>query len=560
LIELGVRTDALKIARPRAFTLNFLDAIVFEICVRERFVKKNHSLTYALFVIVTASLAGGLWGNRVQATSKTSEDVSDLLKTYSQVVSIAEENYADKVDSQKTIYDSIRGMLKTLDPHSNFFDPKSFAQFREDQRGNFYGLGITIAIRNTKPTVISPIPGTPAYRLGIRSGDVIAKIERVSTDGMAIQDVVEKLRGPKGTTVNISVQREGIAELLEFAIVRDEIPHYSIPFTFFIRPKIGYIRIDTFTETTEKEIADSLKKLGNDMEGLILDLRGNPGGYLQAAIAVADKFLKSGQSVLVTKGRLASANHQYPAPRGTDSSKFPMVVLINSGSASASEIVAGAIQDHDRGLILGETSFGKGLVQTVFPLSQGAGVSLTTAKWYTPSGRLIQRDYAHKSFYDYYYNKGKDTQPTEIKTTDSGREVYGGGGITPDIKMEIPKPNRFQTLLLSKSTFFQFVRGYNAAHLTYDKEFRTEEPLLSEFRTFLATKNIEFEEADFAANLDFIKRQIRYEYVLAHTGQEEAQKVFLEGDVQVSKALEVLPEARALFQNAKRMAATKSGR
>jgi len=522
-------------------------------------VKKYHPLTFAIIIIAIASLAGGFWGNRVQATSKPSADVNELLKIYSQVVSIAEENYADEIDGHKTIYDSIRGMLKTLDPHSNFFDPKSFAQFREDQRGNFYGLGITIAIRNAKPTVISPIPGTPAYRLGIRSGDIIAKIEKASTDGLAIQDVVEKLRGPKGTTVNISIQREGIPELLEFAIVRDEIPHFSIPFTFFIRPKVGYIRIDTFTETTEKEISDSLKKLGNDLDGLILDLRGNPGGYLQAAIGVADKFLKNGQSVLVTKGRLASANHSYPAPRGTDSSNFPMVVLINSGSASASEIVAGAIQDHDRGLILGETSFGKGLVQTVFPLSQGAGVSLTTAKWYTPSGRLIQRDYAHKSFYDYYYNKGKETPPTEIKTTDSCREVYGGGGINPDIKVEIPRPNRFQSLLGSKASLFKFIRSYNVTHSGYDKNFGPSESVLNEFRSFLANDKVEYEEADFSANLDFIKRWLRYEYVLGHTSQEEAQKVFLEGDIQVNKALEVLPQARALFQNAKKLA-SKNGR
>ncbi|HEX2524182.1 MAG TPA: S41 family peptidase [Terriglobia bacterium] len=519
--------------------------------------KRNHSLTYALIVIAIASLAGGFWGNRVQATSKVPEDFNELLRTYSQVVNLAEENYADRIDAQKTIYDSIRGMLRTLDPHSNFFDPKSFAQFREDQRGNFFGLGITIAIRNAKPTVISPIPGTPAYRLGIRSGDIIARIEKVSTDGLSIQDVVEKLRGPRGTTVNISIQREGIPELLEFSIVRDEIPHYSIPFTFFIRPKVGYIRIDTFTETTEKEITDSLKKLGTDLEGLILDLRGNPGGYLQAAIAVADRFLKNGQAVLVTKGRLSSANHSYPAPRGSENSGYAMVVLINSGSASASEIVAGAIQDHDRGLILGETSFGKGLVQTVFPLSQGAGVSLTTAKWYTPSGRLIQRDYEHKSFYDYYYSKGKETQPTEIKLTDSGREVYGGGGITPDIKVEIPKPNRFQTLLFSKATFFRFVRSYNATHQGFDKDLDVGEPILNDFRGFLTSLKIDFEEADFGANLDFIKRQIRYEYVLSHSGQEEAQKVFLEGDPQVAKALEALPQAKALFQSAKKALASK---
>ena len=519
--------------------------------------KRYHSLTYILTVIVLASLAGGFWGNRVQATSKSSEDVNELLKTYSEVLNLAEENYADDVDSQKTVYDSIRGMLKTLDPHSNFFDPKSFSQFREDQRGNFYGLGITIAIRNGKPTVISPIPGTPAYRLGIRSGDIISKIEGKSTDGLSIQDVVDKLRGPKGTTVNISIQREGIPELLEFSIVRDEIPHYSIPFTFFLRPKIGYIRVDTFTETTEKEITDSLKKLGSDLEGLILDLRSNPGGYLQAAIAVSDKFLKNGQDVLITKGRISSANHRYPASKGTEGPYYPMVVLINSGSASASEIVAGAIQDHDRGLIVGETSFGKGLVQTVFPLSQGAGVSLTTAKWYTPSGRLIQRDYAHKSYYDYYYNKGKEMAPTEIKYTDSGREVFGGGGIAPDVKVEVPKLNKFQTLLLSKSYIFTFVRNYNVSHSALDRGFEVNDTIFNDFRHFLNSNEVTYQETEFSENFDFIKRQIKYEYFLARFTQEEAQKVLLEGDPQIGKALEVLPQAKALYQNAKKVMASR---
>ncbi len=524
---------------------------------RENIVKRNRSLTYIVAVIVLASLAGGFWGNRVQATSKTGEDLDDLLKTYSQVLSIAEENYANRVDVQKTVFDSIRGMLKTLDPHSTFFDAKSFGQFREDQRGNFYGLGITISIRNAKPTVISPIPGTPAYKLGIRSGDVIARIGGKSTDGLAIQDVVDRLRGPKGTIVNISVQREGISDLLEFSIVRDEIPHYSISHAMFVRPKIGYIKIDTFTETTEREISESLKKLGPDLEGLILDLRTNPGGYLQAAIAVADKFLKNGQDVLVTKGRIASANHRYPAPKGTDGQAFAMVVLINGGSASASEIVAGAIQDHDRGLILGETSFGKGLVQTVFPLSQGAGVSLTTAKWYTPSGRLIQRDYSNKSYYDYYYNKGKESAPTETRYTDSGREVYGGGGIIPDIKVELPRLNKFQTLLLSKSWFFRFVRAYSASHAAFDRSFEADNNILNEFRHFLRSNETEFEEAEFTDNVEFLKRQIKYEYFLMKAGLEDAQKVLLEGDPQATKALEVLPQARALFLNAKKAIASK---
>ncbi len=522
----------------------------------------------ALLTILSTSLIGGIWGGRAQANSKSGDDVNDLIRTYSQVLSMAEENYAEKIDSEKAVYDSIRDMLKTLDPHSNFFDPKQFAQFREEQRGNFFGLGITIAIRNAKPTVVSPIPGTPAYRLGIRSGDIIAKIEGKTTDGLSINEVVDQLRGPKGTTVNIHIQREGISELLPFSIVRDEIPHYSIPYSFFIQPKIGYIKIDNFTETTEKEINASLKKLGSDLEGLILDLRSNPGGYLQAAIAVADKFLKPGQDVLVTKGRLHNANHRYPVPKGSDDPNFPMVVLINGGSASASEIVAGAIQDHDRGLTVGERSFGKGLVQTVFPLNQGAGLSLTTAKWYTPSGRLIQRDYTNKSFFDYYRNKEADNPPTEIRYTDGGREVTGGGGITPDVKVE-NKLNKFQTLFLSRGVFFSFIRAYTVKHPEYDRKFSVIDSMLDEFRIFLnsdAANKIEFDEKDWQENLDFVKREIKYEYVLAHTGNEktgltleDAQKVHLEGDTQVLKALEVMPQAKALYQNARKVVAAKEG-
>ena len=290
----------------------------------------------------------------------------------------------------------------------------------------------------------------------------------------------------------------------------------------------------------------------------MLDLRNNPGGSLEAAIGVADKFLKKNQDVLITKGRIASANHSYPALKGTQGPLYPMVVLINGGSASASEIVAGAIQDHDRGLIVGETSFGKGLVQTAFPLSHGAGLALTTAKWYTPSGRLIQRDYVHKSFYDYYYGVPKETVPTEVSHTDSGREVYGGGGITPDVKIDIPQLNKFQTLLLSKSSFFLFVRIYNVSHSATAKSFEVNETVLTEFRHFLNSNQIEYEEADFRDSLDFIKREIEYEYYLARVGSEEAQRVHLEGDPQIAKALQVLPQAKALLGTAsKAMARTQ---
>ena len=510
--------------------------------------QRLRSWTTVATVIVIASLIGGFWGRPVQATAQSNVR-EHLVNIYSQVLDLAENYYADQINVEKSIHASLRSMLKTLDPHSNFFDAKQFAQFREDQRGNFYGLGIIISMRNAKPTVITPIPGTPAYRLGIRSGDVIAEIEGSPTNGLSIQDVVEKLRGPKGTVVNISIDRAGIPKLLDMAVVRDEIPHHSVPFAFFFRPGIGYIKLNTFNETTNREVQQSLEKLGKNLEGLIFDLRSNPGGYLQAAIQVADKFLEKGQKVLITDGRTASAKQSYEAPRGAAGVLFPLVVLINTGSASASEIVAGAIQDHDRGLLVGETSFGKGLVQTVYPLDNGAGVSLTTAKWHTPSGRLIQRDYANQSYIDYYYARTKDPKKKQVYYTNSGREVYGGGGITPDFQVKAKKINEFQLRLTSKGMIFSFIRTYNANHQTVDHNFQATPEILKQFQTYLTSQKLSYEESDFTKNLEFIKFQMRYEYLLSRVGQAEAHKVYLENDPQFAKALEVLPEAKALISH-----------
>ncbi|MDE2965799.1 MAG: S41 family peptidase, partial [Acidobacteriota bacterium] len=277
--------------------------------------------------------------------------------------------------------------------------------------------------------------------------------------------------------------------------------------------------------------------------------RSNPGGYLQAAIQVADKFLKKGQKVLITDGRTPSAKQSYEAPRGSGGALFPLVVLINTGSASASEIVAGAIQDHDRGLLVGEVSFGKGLVQTVYPLDNGSGVSLTTAKWHTPSGRLIQRDYANQSYIDYYYARNKDPEKRKVYKTASGREVYGGGGITPDFQVKAQKINEFQLLLTSRGMIFSFIRAYNAGHPAVDRNFQATPEILKEFRTYLTSQKLVYKESDFQDNLDFIKFQMRYEYFLSRVGQAEAHKVSLENDPQFAKALEVLPQAKALIDS-----------
>src|SRR6516165_1484791 len=362
------------------------------------------SLLIVAFLALCGFL-GVLFAQKNPVTAHDSDsDVSDSLKQFTEVYDIVEQNYAEPVNPDKAIYNgAIPGMLHVLDPHSNFFDPKSYSLLREDQRGKYYGVGMTVGPRNNKVIVIAPFVGTPAYRAGIRPGDVIVAVDGKPTDNMSTTDVADLLKGPKGTTVHITILREGVEKPMDFSLVRDEIPRNSVDLAFLIKPGIGYVHITGFQETTEREVSEALDKFG-DLKGLVLDLRQNPGGLLSEGVGVADKFLKKGQLIVSNHGR-SSPEKRYVATHGNGGHEYPMVVLVNKGTASAAEIVAGAIQDHDRGLVIGETTFGKGLVQTVYPLSENTGLALTTAHFYTPSGRLIQRDYSNRSFYDYYFHK-----------------------------------------------------------------------------------------------------------------------------------------------------------
>src|SRR5437762_12662222 len=358
--------------------------------------------------LAVCGFLGMVYAEKNPATAHDGDsDVSDSLKEFSQVYDVVEQNYAEPVNADKAIYNgAIPGMLHVLDPHSNFFDPKSYSLLREDQRGKYYGVGMTVGPRNNKVIVIAPFVGTPAYRAGIRPGDIIVAVDGKPTDNMSTGDVADLLKGPKGTTVHITILREGSDKPMEFAVVRDEIPRYSVDLHFMIKPGVGYLHVSGFQETTEHEVAQALEEMG-DVKGLILDLRQNPGGLLSEGVGVADKFLKKGQLIVSHHGR-SSHEKRYTAAHGNGGKDYPLVVLVNRGTASAAEIVAGAIQDHDRGLIVGETTFGKGLVQTVYPLAENTGLALTTAKYYTPSGRLIQREYTGVSLYDYHYNREQE--------------------------------------------------------------------------------------------------------------------------------------------------------
>lgn len=527
--------------------------------------RSRRSLVVVFLVILTCGFLGVVFGRTgAGAPAATDANVDESLRNFSQVYSLIEQNYADKVDADKAIYDgAIPGMLRVLDPHSNFFDPKQYSGLQEEQRGRYYGVGMQVGPRNNRVIVIAPFAGAPAYRAGIRPGDIIVAVDGKNTENMTTSDVADLLKGPKGTTVRISVLRDGKDKPVEFAVIRDEIPRYSVDVHFIIRPGIGYLHINNFQETTEQETAAALEQMG-DLKGLILDLRNNPGGLLNEGVGVADKFLKKGQVIVSHHGR-NSPEKIYRAAHGS-TKDFPIVVLVNHGTASAAEIVSGAIQDHDRGLIAGETTFGKGLVQTVYRLSENTGLALTTAKYYTPSGRLIQRDYTGVSLYDYYYNRNQDDYAIngakedanrEVKLTDSGRTVYGGGGITPDVKIPAIKANKFQEELLRKYAFFNFAKKYAQAH-KIDHGFVVDEPVMQEFRNYLVEAKLTYTEKDLAENNDWVRAAIKSELFVGAFGQQEGMRVQAEADPSVLKALDLMPKAKELADNARRVIAERN--
>jgi len=520
----------------------------------------RRSLFLVVFVLALFGLLGMVFAQRINpaATPSSDSDVRDSYKQFTTVYETVEENYAEPVNADKAIYNgAIPGMLHSLDPHSNFFDPKSYSLLREEQRGKYYGVGMTVGPRNNKVIVIAPFVGTPAYRAGIHPGDIIVAVDGKNTDNMSTSDVADLLKGPKGTTVRITVLREGADHPLEFSVVRDEIPRYSVDLHFMIKPGVGYMHVSGFQETTEHEVAQALDEMG-DLKGLILDLRQNPGGLLSEGVGVADKFLKKGQLIVSHHGR-SSPEKRYTAAHGNGGKDYPLVVLVNRGTASAAEIVAGAIQDHDRGLIVGETTFGKGLVQTVYPLAENTGLALTTARYYTPSGRLIQRDYSNLSLYDYYYNREKEENNAshEVKLTDSGRTVYGGGGITPDVKLPAIKSNKFQDSLLQHYAFFNFAKRYVVSHKV-GHDFDVDEVVMQDFRKFLDEEKIAFTEGELIENHDWLRSNIKSELFVDAFGQEEGLKVRAETDPEVVKALELLPQARALAENARKIIAERN--
>lgn len=535
-------------------------------------------------VILMSSVLGGLLGGDAAAKSGTAASTSstEFLANFTEALDVIQETYVDKIGPDKLVYSSIKGMLRVLDPHSSFFDPKDFYRLREEQHSKYFGLGIRVRplLRDRGKVAIVEPPqiGSPAERKGLRAGDVIARIEGEAIDDWTSDEVVSHLRGPKGTTVNITVERPGVRDPIELSVERDEIPLITVPYAFEVKPGIGYVKIDRFSESTSDDLRTKLKELNaSRLSGLILDLRDNPGGLLNQAIDVADFFLPLNNLVVSTKGRADGSARSYRT-RSTEKVNVPLVILINRHSASASEIVAGALQDHDRALIVGETSFGKGLVQSVYTLENNTGMALTTAKYYTPSGRLIQRDYSGSTFEYFFLNGGDAAVPEnhrerETRSTDNGRRVYGGGGITPDFVEPTKDPNRFEGRLAAKDVFFPYARRLtsgqvpSAGHFQSQDQDRTSkllpsleitDAILDDFKSFLRERSIEFTDEDIQKNIEFVKRRIRQEVFTSRFGLQEGKRIDIQADIQVLKALEVMPEAKSLMSSGRTASAAQN--
>jgi carboxyl-terminal processing protease len=499
----------------------------------------------------------------------------------SEALSVIQDNYIDgkKVDYNAIFKSSISGMLNVLDPHSTYFDPVEYASFRTEQRSEYFGIGATIGDLREGDQVNTYIRATfeqaPAYRAGLRFGDRIVAVDDQSMKGKTFPEVRKFLLGPRGTVVKVTVEHAATGKTETVTITRDAVPLPSIPQVYMIKPGVGYVAMTGgFNLTTADEFQAALEDLhSKGMNMLVLDLRGNRGGLLIQAVRVANTFLQRDQLIVTQKGRIRGSVERFPAVNDAPD-QTPLVVLVNNDTASAAEIVAGALQDHDRALIVGENTFGKGLVQLPIQLEYDSALLLTVAKYYTPSGRLIQRDYSNSGVYDYYTHGGlsgnkEATLPTGAEShTDTGRAVYGGGGIAPD---EIVKPAKITAseARLSDAIFgfalevtsgrvagfenYKVQRAIQFEHDLLPTDYPVTESLFKEFKEYVAGKpilKVTPEQLDRAR--PFVERQLRYELTTAAFGTISALQVFNESDLQIARALAAMPRARELALAARR--------
>ncbi|MBL7959917.1 S41 family peptidase [bacterium] len=512
---------------------------------------KKIILPALLTVVIIAVITG------FTQSAKLSNENSGKLRG---VLDMIEKTYVEEVDGNKLVDDAIIGALKSLDPHSVYIPPKEMRQVKEEFQGNFEGIGISFEIVNGILTVVSPIPGTPSDRAGILAGDKIVMIDRSTAKGITNEDVFKRLKGPKGTTVHVSIERTGVNELLEFDIVRDKIPIFTVDAKFMWDEQTGYIRLNKFAETSSDEIELAIQELEiRGMKQLVLDLRNNGGGYLEQAEMIVDKFLPGGKMIVYTKGRISNSSREYISTSKSSYRKFPLIVLVNRYSASASEIVSGALQDLDRAIVVGERTFGKGLVQSQYDLNDGSAVRITTARYYTPSGRLIQRSYNGKSQEDYYkeahLNDTLQTDSSKIYFTSMGRKVFGGGGIVPDYHVGNDTFSVYYAKLWSKGVFREYVNKflesngpalrvqYKENYPNFLKSYEISEPDFQSLIRLGNQKDVLADEKAIEKDREDMKNVVKSEVARYIWSLNESAQVRLKADPAIQEAIQYFPEA-----------------
>jgi len=535
---------------------------------------KTSPLRLSILVTTCVLLGIGL-GLYVQPVV-SGDNVFEQVRKFSEVLNMAQKNYVEDVDTQKLTEAAIKGMLDELDPHSVYISAKEMTKVEEDFKGSFEGIGVEFDIVSDTITIVSPIVGGPSEALGIQAGDKITKINDTTAIKLTREQVPKKLRGTKGTVVKVTIKRSGEKELLVFDIVRDKIPINSVDASFMIDASdVGYITVNRFSATTYDEIMSATERLRSQgMKKMVLDLRNNPGGYLDQAYRIADEFLAGGQKIVYTKGRRPEFDEEFISNPGGSLEDIPLIVMVNGGSASASEIVSGAVQDLDRGLVVGETSFGKGLVQRQYTLGDGSAFRLTISRYYTPSGRLIQRPYDDKS--KYYRGEGrdegeegdnithdKDNSDTNLRKrpvfkTASGRTVYGGGGVTPDYIVKSDTIGFLARKLRAKNLFWQTAddlmkdqgkqirASYDGNMGKFLREFKINEDVIDMLKKNAKAKDVEWKEDEYKQDEDFL-----HDVIKAYVGRmvfnnNGYTSVMLHMDKQFLKAMELFPEAKKI--------------
>ena len=513
--------------------------------------------------------------------SLSSDSIFNELKKFNFVLNTTYKNYVDPVPADELVEAAIKGMLGDLDPHSVYISAKDMKAVKEDFEGNFEGIGVEFDVIHDTITIVTPLPGGPSYKLGIQSGDKIVKIDGENAVGLSRSEVPKKLKGPKGTKVEVDIFRRGVPKLLHFTITRDKIPLNAVDAAYLIDgTDIGVVAVNRFAKTTYDETINALRKLrAKGMKKLILDLRGNPGGYLSQAVEMCDEFLKGGDTIVYTKGRKPQFDEVYRSSDFGEFEDLPIIVLVNAGSASASEIVSGAIQDLDRGLIVGEPTFGKGLVQRQFDLSDGSAFRITTARYYTPSGRCIQRPYKDRNKYFRLYgrlnleegeyifddiqkikkrvekNLSKEVDPDSLPIyhTKAGRIVFGGGGIIPDVIVKMDTLTDLGVQIRLKNLFNEFIndyvnvrkyeKRYKDNFLDFLRNFKVPKEIMEDFKKAAVKKGVKWNQKEYEIDKIYFETVIKSEIAQRIWTRSESAQIFSKIDKQLKKAAEYFPVA-----------------